>query len=113
MQTNSFQTGCKNSLLLLVRSSKGRCRYSLLSHFLLGIRLWHRVLLGKPEGGNHLEDPGVDGKIISKWILEKWDGGGGRTDWIDPAQDRHRWLALVNAVMNLQVPQNAGNFLTS
>jgi hypothetical protein len=34
-------------------------------------------------------------------------------DWIDMAQDRDRWLVLVNAVMNLWVPYNAGNFLHS
>jgi len=34
-------------------------------------------------------------------------------DWVDLAQDKDRWLALVNAVMDLQVPQNAGNFLTN
>jgi hypothetical protein len=34
-------------------------------------------------------------------------------DWIDMVQDRDRWRALVSAVMNLLVPQNAGNFLTS
>jgi hypothetical protein len=34
-------------------------------------------------------------------------------DWIDLAQDRDRWWALVNVIMNLQVLQNAGNFLTS
>jgi hypothetical protein len=39
--------------------------------------------------------------------------GCGGMDWIEQAQERNRWWALVNAVMNLQVPQNAGNFLTS
>jgi CRISPR/Cas system-associated protein Cas7 (RAMP superfamily) len=33
--------------------------------------------------------------------------------WIKLAQEKDRWRALVNAVMNLLVPQNAGNFLTS
>jgi exonuclease III len=39
--------------------------------------------------------------------------GSGCVDWIGLAQDRDRWRALVSAVMNLQVPENAGNFLTS
>jgi hypothetical protein len=38
------------------------------------------------EGG-HLKDPGIDGRIILKWIFKKWNG----MDWIDLAQDRDRW----------------------
>jgi hypothetical protein len=38
----------------------------------------YRISVGRPEGRNHLEDPGVDGGIILKWILKKWDGGHGQ-----------------------------------
>jgi hypothetical protein len=48
-----------------------------------------------------LEDPGVDGWIIIKWIFNKWDGG---VAWINMAQDRERWRAVLNAVMNLRLP---------
>jgi hypothetical protein len=49
-------------------------------------------VVGKPEEKKHLGDPGIDGGIILRWI------------WIELAQDRDRWRALVNAEMNLQVP---------
>jgi len=39
--------------------------------------------------------------------------GCGYVNWIGLAQDRDRWRTLVSAVMNLRVPRNAGNFLTS
>jgi len=49
-----------------------------------------------------LGDPGVDGRKILRWIVRKWGCGG--MDWFELAQDRGRWRALVNAVMNLRVP---------
>jgi hypothetical protein len=43
---------------------------------------------------------GVDGRIILKWILEKWNGG---VDLIAVAEDRDRWRAFVDVVMNFWV----------
>jgi hypothetical protein len=50
---------------------------------------------------DHLGDRGGDGRILLKWILKTWDGGMG---WIELAEDRDRWRAVVDAIMNLRVP---------
>jgi len=52
----------------------------------------------------------VDGKIILKWIFRNWDVG---MDWIELAQDRDRWQAVVYTVMNIWVPNYAWNFLAN
>ena len=48
-----------------------------------------------------MEDRGIEGRTILKWIFKMLDGG---MDWIDQAQDTERWRALVNAVMDFGVP---------
>jgi hypothetical protein len=52
------------------------------------------------KGRDHLEEPGVGGRVI----LKRAFGSGRGMDWIDLPQERDRWRALVNAVMNLRVP---------
>ena len=57
-------------------------------------------LWGNLREGDRMEEQGVDGRIILKIIFEKWMEV---MDWIDLAQDRERWRAIANTVMNLQV----------
>ena len=76
----------------------------------MGQKSPHKVLVRIPEGKGHFVHPDVDWRIILRWILGSGMGG---MDLIDPVEDRDRWRVLVNAVMNLRVPSNAGNFLTS
>jgi hypothetical protein len=55
---------------------------------------------GDLREGDHLGDPGVDEDNIKMDLQEV----GWGIDWIELAQDRDRWRALVNVVMNLRVP---------
>jgi hypothetical protein len=58
-------------------------------------------LWGNLRVRDHCGDPDIDGRITLRWVFRKWDSGG--MDWIELAQDRDRWRALVNEVINLWV----------
>ena len=62
----------------------------------------YRVLVGKPEGKRPLGRPRRRWEDNIKMDLQKV--GCEAIDWIELAQDRDRWRALVNAVMKLRVP---------
>jgi hypothetical protein len=62
----------------------------------------YRILVGKPEGKRPL------GRPRRRWVdnikMDLREIGFDGTDWIDLAQVRDQWRALVNTVMNLRVP---------
>jgi len=62
----------------------------------------YRVLMGKPEGKIPLGRPRLTWEDNIKMNLQEMGCEG--MDWMDLAQDRDRWRAFVNAVMNLRVP---------
>ena len=66
----------------------------------------HRVLVGKPEGKRPL------GRHRHRWEdnnkMDLQEVGGGCGDWMDLAQDRNRWRALVSTVRNFRVPKMRG-----
>ena len=66
----------------------------------------HRVLIGKPEGKRLL------GRPRRRWEdninMELQEVGGGFGDWMELAQDRDRWRALVGTVRKLRVPKMRG-----
>jgi hypothetical protein len=71
-----------------------------------GERNTYRLLVGKPEGKRSL------GRPRRRWVdnirMDFEEVGWGDVDWIDLAQDRNRWRALVNSVLNRRVKQNNG-----
>jgi hypothetical protein len=66
----------------------------------------YRLLMGKLEGKRPL------GRPRCRWVdnirIDLGEVGWGDVDWIGLAQDRNRWRAVVNSVLNLRVPWNAG-----
>jgi len=66
----------------------------------------HTVLMGKPEGKRPMGIPRRRWDVNIKMDLQEVGGGCG--DWMELAQDRNRWRALVSTVMNLRVPKMWG-----
>ena len=65
-------------------------------------RVIYRVLVGKPDGRRQLGRPRHRWEDNIEMYLQEVGCGG--VDWIELAQDKDRWRALVNAVMNFRVP---------
>jgi hypothetical protein len=67
-----------------------------------------RLLVGKPEGKRPL------GRPRRRWVnnirMDLLELEWGDVNWIGLAQDRNRWRALVNSVLNLQVYKMLGNY---
>jgi len=81
----------------------------------------HVARMGRRRGAQDLVGK-TDRKILLERTRRRWEDnikmellevGCGGMYWIDLAQDRDKWRALVKALMNLRVSQNEGNFLTS
>jgi hypothetical protein len=75
----------------------GNACYSSVQNLLSSRRGVHNVLVGKPEGKRPL------GRPRHRWE-DLQEVGGGFGDWMELAQDREKWRALVSTVMNLRVP---------
>ena len=71
----------------------------------------HKILVRKPDGKRTL------GRRRCRWEdnikMDLQEVGKGCGDWMELAQDRNRWRALMSTVMNFRVPKMRGNFLIS
>jgi hypothetical protein len=76
----------------------------------IGLRVY-KVLVGIIKGKRPVGRHRRRWEDTNKMALQ--EVGCGSMDWIELAQDRDRWRASVNVVMNLRLPYNAENFLTS
>jgi hypothetical protein len=94
----------------IIRIIKSRMRWAGQVARMGAKRKAYRILVGKPEGKRPL------GRPTRRWEdnirMDLREIGRGGMDWIDLAQNRDQWRALVNTVMNLRVPYNVGKFLS-
>jgi hypothetical protein len=66
----------------------------------------YRLLVGKPKGKRPLGRPRR--RLVDNVRMDLGEMGWSDVDWIGLAQYRNRWRALVNSVLNLRIPRNAG-----
>ena len=103
-----YDLHCSPNIIWVIKSIRMRCAGHLVRR---GRREVHTEFWwGNLKERDHLEDPSLYQTMILRCVFKQWDAG---MDWIDLAQDRDRWRAVVYAVMNLRFPYNTRNFLTS
>jgi hypothetical protein len=68
------------------------------------------TIFSNPQKRDNFGDLGAEGRIILKWISREICDD---VDWINLAEDTEMWRVLVNMVMNIWLPYDAGKFLVS
>ena len=100
-EPNTYTSSSEEDYLFLVQKSR-RMRWAGHVAHMGEDRGVHRVLVGKPEGKRPL------GRPRRRWEdnikIDLREVGGGRGDWMELAQDRGRWRALVGTVRHFRVP---------